>query len=98
MKNINRILALVFVCLAAVSCKKDIDLQPTDVILEPDAFLTIDHLQAGLNTAYASIMEKTPLLSMLSSPMKLDTEETMPARDNLPIAGNMGRTLLPAVM
>lgn len=77
MKNINRILALVFVCLAAVSCKKDIDLQPTDVILEPDAFLTIDHLQAGLNTAYARYNgENTSFINALLS------DEARYGRDN----------------
>lgn len=53
MKNINKIISFAFICFLLAGCKKDVDLKPTDSILEEDAFLTIDHLQAGLNTAYA---------------------------------------------
>jgi hypothetical protein len=38
--------------LISSGCKKQVDVQPTDLILPEFAFTTVDNLQAGLNTAY----------------------------------------------
>lgn len=55
MKNWNHKLmpVLVLMLLMVSSCKKDLDLAPTDSVDETKAFLTVEDLQKGLNAAYA---------------------------------------------
>lgn len=46
-------LALLATVVIASSCKKDLDLAPTDSVDDTKAFLTVTDLQKGLNAAYA---------------------------------------------
>ena len=39
--------------ITTVSCKKELDLQPTDTFSDANAFLTLDDIQLGTNAAYA---------------------------------------------
>lgn len=50
----NKFLSIILgaLTLATVSCKKDLDLQPTDTFSENNAFLTMTDLQYGANEAY----------------------------------------------
>jgi starch-binding outer membrane protein, SusD/RagB family len=52
MYKIKIIFLAVFLMSTMIACKKTIDLQPTDTFTEEKAYLTIDDLQRGLNTAY----------------------------------------------
>lgn len=50
----NKIVSgLLLALLAFSSCKKDLDLTPTDSVDETKAFLTVEDCQKGLNAAYA---------------------------------------------
>jgi starch-binding outer membrane protein, SusD/RagB family len=50
----NQIIIVAFMlCFFASSCKKDLDLRPTDSVGEDVAFNSVTALQKGLNTAYA---------------------------------------------
>jgi hypothetical protein len=52
MKILKYSLSLLLIASALTSCKKDLDLLPTDVIQDANAFLTLDHAQLGANEAY----------------------------------------------
>ncbi len=52
MKRIKFVLLAATAFTLATGCKKNLDLTPTDVFDESKAYLTVDDLQRGLNTAY----------------------------------------------
>lgn len=52
MKFFKYVLGSMLIASALTSCKKDLDLEPTDTIAENNAFLTLDHAQLGVNEAY----------------------------------------------
>jgi starch-binding outer membrane protein, SusD/RagB family len=54
----HKIYKLLFVATALTilsSCKKQLDLQPTDTFSDANAFITINDVQLGLNAAYARV-------------------------------------------
>lgn len=52
MKQRNYILLLIVAVIAFSSCKKQLDLQPTDTFSDANAFLSIDDIQQGVYGAY----------------------------------------------
>lgn len=54
MKYLKYSLLLLVGSLVLISCKKELDQQPTDFIAEENAFLTFDHIQLGANGAHGA--------------------------------------------
>lgn len=52
MKNIKLLFLLSVAALVFSSCEKELNLQPTDLFTEENAFQNLDHLQLGTNAAY----------------------------------------------
>jgi hypothetical protein len=54
MNLFNKLVIATAITLSFTACKKQIDLRPTDTIIEEEAFLSIDDLEKGLNSVYSS--------------------------------------------
>jgi len=52
MKNIKFLILLPLAALIFSSCEKELDLQPTDLFTQENAFQNLSHLQLGTNAAY----------------------------------------------
>lgn len=77
-KIITTVITLTILSGLFFSCKKVLDLEPTDVIDEDKAFLTVQNLEQGLNGVYSQIgtglVNGFYLGSLLSDEVKLSTE------------------------
>lgn len=51
--NIKKIIAASTLVIALASCKKELDLKPSDYFTEDKAYLTVEDVQAGVTAAYA---------------------------------------------
>ncbi|MBL7729237.1 MAG: RagB/SusD family nutrient uptake outer membrane protein [Dinghuibacter sp.] len=62
MNTIKKILLFTAV-VSVFSCKKELDIAPTDVFDETKAYLSVDDLQRGLNTAYARVAPESKIMA-----------------------------------
>ncbi len=69
-------ITLLFLLVAGVSCKKQMDIPPTDFIDETKAFTSVDDLQKGLLGVYGanSSENKVYIASLLSDELKISNE------------------------
>jgi starch-binding outer membrane protein, SusD/RagB family len=58
MKTINKISGLLILPLLLVCCRKQVDLSPTDLILQENVFRTVGDLERGVNGVYGTIQER----------------------------------------
>jgi starch-binding outer membrane protein, SusD/RagB family len=78
MKFINKYFTIIFLVILATSCKKELDLRPTDSIDDLRAFKDVNDLQQGLNGVNSSfgagLVSNYYIASLLADEVKISNE------------------------
>ncbi len=79
MNKLNKFLFLSFAAASIISCKKDLDLKPTDTISTDNSFLSVDDLQKGANAIYGRYLNRANTMivsSLLTDEVKLGPDNS----------------------